>query len=442
MRLASEARAIARAGIRAVDPGRVVRAAVHRHAGGLIVVGRPLVPGTGGRLHVVGLGKAAAEMADAVVRVAGRDVEGLVAVPRGYPAPRSGIRVAWGNHPVPGPASLNAGRALLREVRSTEAADRLVFLISGGGSAVAEVPAPGLSLSDLARTTRELLASGAPIQSMNAVRRHISAIKGGQLAPVGAAGRFATLAISDVVGDAPENVASGPTVPDPTTFRDALRVVGRYSLTPRLPSRVVDHLVEGTRDQHPETPKPSDPRFRGARFHFVATNRTALDAAADAARQRGYAARVVSSHVVGETRLAAGRFASELVRGTGRGPRALLSGGETTVRLGPRPGKGGRNQEFALAAASRIADRSGCLVLSLGTDGIDGPTDAAGGWVDGTTLARARRVGVDLAAALRDHTSYDALERLGSLVRTGPTGTNVMDLHVGLVRPQSGYGRK
>ncbi|MGP8071582.1 MAG: glycerate kinase [Thermoplasmata archaeon] len=438
MHLDSDARAIARAGIRAVDPGRAVRAIVHRRRSGWVVAGRPLVVGAGGRLRVIGLGKAAAAMADAVVDEGGRDVEGVIAVPRGYPGPNSGVRVVWGNHPVPGPGSLRAGRALLQEVQSADPSDCLLFLISGGGSAVVEVPAAPLSLTDLARTTEVLLGSNAPIQSMNAIRRHVSAIKGGQLAPLGRPGRFSTVAISDVVGDTPEDIASGPTVPDPTTFAHALRAADRFGVRRRLPPRVVSYLVEGARGGYPETPKPSDPRFRGARFEFAATNRTALEAAAHAARERGYVPHIVSSSLVGETRTAARRFTHELVHGSGGRARAILSGGETTVTLGPRPGRGGRNQEFALAAAHPLIGRGDCLVLSVGTDGIDGPTDAAGGWVDGGTVARARERGVDLAAALRQHASYDALERLGSLVRTGPTGTNVMDLHVGLRRPQSG----
>jgi glycerate 2-kinase len=442
MTLASDARAILRAGVGAADPVRAVRSVVRRRSNGLSVGGHPLVPGRGGQVRVVGLGKAAAAMADAAAALIGPDVTGLVAVPRGYPAPRSAVRVVWGDHPIPSAASLAAGRALLRAVEDADPVDRILFVISGGGSAAAEVPTSPLSIRAVARTTELLLASGAPIQSMNAVRRHLSEVKGGRLGKAAPPRGFATVAISDVVGDSPDDVASGPTVPDPTTFRDALRVVDRWELRTRLPRPVLRHLLGGSRGRSRETPKPNDPAFRGTVFRFGATNRTALRAAAHAAGRLGYTSRLVRSAIVGDSQGAARRFAAELVRGSRRRPFALLAGGETTVRLGPNPGKGGRNQEFVLAAAAVLAGRPGRLVMSAGSDGIDGPTDAAGGWVDSSTLARAEARGVRIPESLRRHASYDALARLGALLRTGPTGTNVMDLHIGLARPQSGYGGK
>ncbi len=438
MTLDSDARAIARAGIRAVDPVRAVRGVLRAAGGGgLKVGGRLLRPKASGRRVLVAIGKAAAAMADAAHAIAGPDLEGLVVTPHGYPAPRSDLRSVFGDHPVPGRGSLRAGTALLSLVRATGPEDAILFLISGGGSAVAEVPAGGLSLSALSRTTDLLLASGAPIGAMNAVRRHLSRIKGGRLAEAGRAGAFATVAISDVVGDRPSDIASGPTVPDPSTYRDALAVLRQYRLGSRLPTAVVAELRAGARGARAETPKPGTGRFRGSAFVLAATNRRALEAAAVEARRRGYRDRVLSSRVTGETRPVAERFARQLLRAGregGRRPVALLSGGETTVTLGPRPGRGGRNQEFALATAAMLAGRN-ALVLSIGTDGIDGPTDAAGGWVDGQTAALALRGGWDLSEALHSHAAYPALSALGGLLRTGPTGTNVMDLHVGLARP-------
>ena len=433
MTLASDAWGIARAGLRAVDPARAVRRTLRRSSAGLWVGRHRLPVGRADRLEFVALGKAAGAMVEAALTVAGRASRGIAFTPRGYPSPAGGTPVVFGNHPVPGADSFAAGRRLLEQVRATAPESTLVFLLSGGGSATVEVPAPGLGPDDLTRTTELLLASGAPIGAMNAIRRHLSAVKGGQLAVARGARRFATIAISDVVGDAPENIASGPTVGDPTTFRTALDAVRRYGLERRLPRAVRKRLRSGARGALTETPKPSDPALRRAPFVLAATNRTALGAAAAEARRRGYRTRTVPQPVVGETRPAAERFARGLLVDVRKspGPVARVAGGETTVTLGSRPGRGGRNTEFAVAAA-RVLNGRGALVLSVGTDGVDGPTDAAGGWVDGASASHAAEAGIDLTRALATHATYDVLERLGGLLKPGPTGTNVMDLHVGL----------
>ncbi|HXW66838.1 MAG TPA: DUF4147 domain-containing protein [Thermoplasmata archaeon] len=435
MTLASDARAIARAGVRAVDPAVAVRRAVARRAGGLRVGARRLAPGAGGRFHVIAIGKAAGAMADAAARLAGADRLGLAIPPKGYPAPSSGIPVRFGEHPLPGAGSFRAGAALRALVRAVEPNDAVLFLISGGGSAVAEAAVPPLSDHAVRATTGVLLASGAPIAAMNAVRRHLSRIKGGRLAEALPAA-FATVAISDVVGDAPADIASGPTVPDPSTFADALAVVDRFALRARLPTPVVSFLDAGRAGRFAETPKPG--AMIGRRpFVLAATNAVAVSAAVEAARGRGYRTSRLYRPVVGETQPAAHRFARRLVHLARRshGAVALIGGGETTVTLGPRPGRGGRNQEFALASALDLAGHRASLVLSFGTDGIDGPTDAAGGFSDDRTLARSAGRRLDLAATLQRHAAYDALDALGQLWRTGPTGTNVTDLHVGLARP-------
>ena len=445
MTLASDAQRIFRAGVSAVEPGRAVRASL-RHRGATVRVGmHSMRVGPGGIVRIVAIGKAAGAMVDAATQVVGRPYEAIAVPARGYPCSRTGVRVLFGEHPVPGAGSLRAGRALLQFVASAGPNDLLLFLVSGGGSTVAEVPAGGLGPTEIARTTELLLASGASIGEMNTVRRHLSQIKGGQLATATAAPvPFATLALSDVVGDVPEDIGSGPAVPDPSTYREAVAVVRRYHLGTRIPQRVTRHLSEGVRGRRPETPKPGDPRFRAAPFVLVGSNAGAVRAAAQAARTIGYQVEVVDRPMVGETQPVAARFARRLLGGRYSLPRALIAGGETTVVLGPRPGRGGRNQEFALACAQTLAGRN-ALILSAGTDGVDGPTDAAGGWVDGTSEDRARSIGVDLPRALARHAAYDALDRLGSLFKTGPTGTNVMDLHVGLVGPTvsrgSGSGR-
>ncbi len=440
MTLASDAERIFRAGVSAVDPSRAVRTNLRRQGTIVRVGSHSLRVRPGGTVRIVAIGKAAGAMADAAASVVGRPREAIVVIPRGYPGSRSGLSGVFGEHPIPGVGSFRVGRALLRFVQDARPGDVQLFLVSGGSSPIAEVPAGTLTPQDISRTTELLLASGAPIGAMNVVRRHLSQIKGGLLATaLPAPVAFATLALSDVVGDVPEDIASGPSVADPSTFRDAVAVVRRYRLTSRLPPRVTRHLSAGARGHLPETPKPGDPQLRDAPFVLIGSNLRAVEAAARAARAIGYRVQVDKRPMVGETRPAAVRFAHRLLAGGSREPRALIAGGETTVTLGPRAGRGGRNQEFALACARPLAGGNS-LILSAGTDGVDGLTDAAGAWVDGKTAARGPTVGVDILRALARHASYDALERLGSLLKTGPTGTNVMDLHVGLVRPAVSRG--
>jgi len=432
MTLASDAKKIFRAGVSAVEPSRAVQSHLRRQGAKVIVGTRPFRLEPPGSVRLVAIGKAAGAMVDAAAKVVGPRFEGLALTPVGFPGSRAGVRVRFGDHPVPGPNSFRAGAALLEFVKEAAPEDLTLFLVSGGGSAVVETPAEGLRSSEISRTTRVLLSSGAPIQAMNVVRRHISQLKGGRLAIASGSARFATLALSDVVGDAPEDIASGPTAPDPTTFHDAVGVVLRFGLARLLPTQVLRHLEDGARGRVGDTPKPGDSRFRRAPFVLVGSNRWAIQGAVRAARAAGYRVAVAERPIVGETRSAAARFARRLLQGPSGLAGALIGGGETTVVLGAHPGRGGRNQEFVLAAAHPLSGRN-ALVLSAGTDGIDGPTDAAGGWVDGESWARGQNLGVEISRALARHASYDALARLGSLLRTGPTGTNVMDLHVGLV---------
>lgn len=449
MGLRSDARAIARAAVASADPHRAVRR-VLRVRGREIHVGRStlrLPPGA--ELHCVAIGKAAGAMLDAAIRVAGSSTRGIAFAPRGYPSPRSGRPVVFGNHPVPGSASFAAGARIVDYVGKLAEHDVAIFLLSGGGSSTVELPAPGLEANDLVRTTRLLLGSGAPLSAMNAIRRHLSQIKGGRLATSASCGQFAAIAISDVVGDVPSDIASGPTVTDPTTFADALHAAERYGLLRRLPGRVLGHLRAGARRERAAVRDRSWGRVAAAPFVVAASNAMALRAARVEARRRGYRPVVLDRPVVGESAPAAERFVRTLLRvarAPDRGrPVALIGGGETTVRLGPRPRPGGRNCEFVAAALRPLAGTN-ALVLSLGTDGIDGTTPAAGGWVDGAGLGRAERLGLNVAGALRAHDTYALLRRLGGLVTTGPTGTNVMDVHLGLAgvasTGQSRYGRK
>jgi glycerate 2-kinase len=440
MTLASDALSIARAGIAAVRPDAAVRRSlrVGRTTWRIGDHVRPLSQNA--RVHLVAVGKAAAAMEDAAEELLGpRYAGGLAVLCDGDAPPRGSIDLRYAEHPVPGTGSVRAARDLLEYVGRLEPSDTVLFLISGGGSSLIEAPADGLSLPDLQRTTRTLLASGAPIQAMNILRRHLSAVKGGRLAAATRAGSFATLAISDVVGDPPHDIASGPTVADPTSFADAERVVDRYGLAGRLPAAVLRHLASGVAGGAEETPKPGDRRLQKGPFVFAATNRLALAAASVKAQELGYAPRILSSAVVGETR-DIGRLHGAILAAWSEGgspsdrSSCLLSAGETTVTLPSDSGKGGRNQEFALAAAAPLDGRPGVHLLSIGTDGIDGPTDAAGGAVNGQTAGRARDLEIDLEVVLDGHATYDALRRLGGLVITGSTGTNVMDLHIGLSR--------
>lgn len=346
--------------------------------------------------------------------------------------------VAHGGHPLPDAASVEAGREALRLASDARAhGEMLVVLVSGGASAMLEAPADGISLADIVQLTKMLLASGMPIARMNAVRKHVSAIKGGQLAA--AAGATLTLAISDVhapVPDDPASIGSGPTVGDASTFADVERALGDAGLIERVPAAVRERIERGVRGDVPETPKPEDSRLARARFVLAGSRQDAMDGACAAARARGYRVVRVTEPTLGEADEAARQFVALAGRATtgGREAVCVVASGETTVSIGERHGKGGRNQEFALAAAPGLEAIGTCALASIGTDGVDGPTDAAGAIVDSTTATRTRALGIDMAAVLAAHDAYPALQRLGDLIITGPTGTNVGDLQLLLAR--------
>ncbi|MCI4367435.1 MAG: DUF4147 domain-containing protein, partial [Thermoplasmata archaeon] len=429
------AEAIARAAVRAVQPAIGVRRSLSVRERRVWIGGSDWAAAEPGSVRLVALGKAAGPLLDAASKVLGK-VRGdaVAAVGLGYPRPRSRAKVFDAEHPVPGTGSVRAGLALREFVNRIPGSDAVLFLLSGGGSAIAEIPADGLTLADLRATTQVLLASGAPIGATNVLRRHLSKFKGGGLARAAGTPRQATLAISDVVSDAPWEIASGPTVPDPTTFRDAMAVVRRYRLNHQLPGRVRHYLQEGVAGRVPETWKPTaeSPNIEG--FHLLGSNRLARSAAADAAVRRGYHVTVRKENVVGEAARAGRDLARELRDRAARArrPFAMISGGETTVTLGRSPGKGGRNEEMALASSAVLDGVPGVLMLTVATDGVDGPTDSAGGRIDGTTAARARRLGLDVARSLRHHDSDAALRALAARYATGPTGTNVADLQIRL----------
>ncbi len=391
------------------------------------------------RVIVLGFGKAAAAMAVALENSASRLPDaGAVIIPEEYLAeireelrPRR-ICLLPGGHPHPTQASVESARKLMALATEATQNDVVIVLISGGGSALFGDFAQGISLDDAARLNELLLASGASIDEVNAVRKHISVVSGGRLAAAIHPARCVSLAISDVRGDDPSVIASGPTVADDSTFEDAVDVIESRGLLDRVPESVRDHLLEGVEGRRDETVQSDDPRLGRSSFYLVARNSDALNAAAQRANELGYEVKAMHD-LSGEAAEAGRAIAREIVSVKSDGPVCLLYGGETTVTLAENPGRGGRNQELALAAAIELSSiPSECVILSAGTDGIDGPTDAAGGIVSNGTAALARERGVDLEAALARHASYDALNKLGALIKTGPTHTNVMDVVIAL----------
>jgi glycerate-2-kinase len=385
------------------------------------------------RWNLVAAGKAALPMASSCLAGVAEAPSLAMAVAPGAPETRpNGVQFFAGGHPVPTAASLEAGRRALDIAGATSADDLLVVLLSGGASALLECPDEGVSLADLQATTARLLGAGADISQLNAVRKHLSRLKGGRLAAA-AAGRTVALAVSDVVGDDLAVIASGPTVADPTTYADALQVLVRFGGADSFPAAVVGVLRDGLAGARPDTPKPGSASLSRTATIIVGSQRDALDGARREAEARGYRVLTEAAPLTGEARLAAQSVLARIrAHAAGRGPRTcLLSGGETTVTV-TGSGRGGRNQELALALAVPLAALSApCVVASVGTDGVDGPTDAAGAVVDNTTLGRARGAGLsDPGAYLRDNNAYAFFRALGDLVMTGPTGTNVGDIQV------------
>ncbi len=373
-------------------------------------------------------------MARAAVEVLGSRVQGGLVVVPGAEAVPPGLDVVGAEHPQPGNGSEEAGRRALQLSAAVRADEELLVLLSGGASSLLAAPVPGVTLADKRRTTGVLLRAGADIVALNTVRKHLSRVKGGRLAAACAAPCRA-LVLSDVVGDPLGVIASGPTVPDESTFGDAWRVLQAYGGADAYPPAVVHYLAAGVRGDVQESPKPGDPRFARVRTQLIGGRRDAMAGAAEEAARLGYAVDVIDAPVVGEARHAGAALAGAVLgRPRAASPRCVISSGETTVRV-RGSGRGGRNQELALATVGILAGAGRRVALaSVGTDGIDGPTDAAGAYVDHTTDARAAALGLASPAAYLDHNdSYAFFDALGDLVRTGPTGTNVGDLQIFLL---------
>jgi glycerate 2-kinase len=385
-------------------------------------------------IYVVGAGKAGASMAHAAERVMGKRITaGLVNVKDGHLAKLRRIELNECGHPVPDVRGVSGAERIARIAAAAGEDDLVLCLISGGGSALLPLPAAPVTLEEKQAVTRLLLNCGANIHEINAVRKHISAIKGGQLARLAAPAAVEALLLSDVIGDDLDVIGSGPTAPDASTFAATHAILERYGILDRVPSSVRERLEQGLRGEIPETPKPADPIFARVRNTIVGSSRLALDAAARRAREFGFRTLILASGIQGETRDVArmhAAIAREIVE-TGRPikpPACIITGGETTVTI-KGDGLGGRNQEFVLAAAIDIAGLPETAVLSAGTDGTDGPTDAAGAIADGETCHR--KSGAQQYLDRND--SYHYFEALGDLLITGPTNTNVMDVRIVLV---------
>ena len=399
-----------------------------------VVLARHLPAKPQGRVLVLGAGKSAAVMA-AAVEEAWPDVplSGLVVTRYGHGHPTRHVEVAESAHPVPDEAGARAARRMLDLATNAGEGDLVLFLVSGGGSSLTTLPAPGLSLPDLIAVNKALLASGATIHEMNCIRRHLSAFSGGRLAAAAHPARVITLAISDVPGDDPTVIASGPTVPDPSTFEQARALVAHYRMA--LPEAVTAHLARAAE----ESPKPGDPRLGTPDYRFIATPQMALEAAATAARGLGLAPLILGDALEGEARELGTALAGIALSARTHGhplpaPCVLLSGGETTVTIrAGSPGRGGRNGECLLGATLALAGTPGIWSLMGDTDGIDGSEDNAGALATPDTLARARAAGLDPRALLAGHDSHRLFSTLGDLITTGPTLTNVNDFRAILV---------
>jgi hydroxypyruvate reductase len=393
-----------------------------------------LPPPPAGRTIVIGAGKAAAAMAAAVERNWPGPLSGLVVTRYGHGAPTQRIEVVEAAHPVPDAAGRAAAGRILEMVSGLTADDLVICLISGGGSSLLAMPAPGITLEDKQAVAKALLKSGADIAEMNCVRKHLSAIKGGQLAVAAYPARIVTLMVSDVPNDDPSVIASGPTLPDPTSFADARAVLSRYGIEP--PASVREHLERA----QGETPKAGDPRLAGTVSTMIAKPQDALDAAAEVARSHGYTPIILGDSIEGEAREVAKVHAGIARQIALRGqptpaPAVILSGGETTVTVRGK-GRGGRNVEFLLGLAVALDGLPGVSAIACDTDGIDGTEDNAGAILRPDTLRRAAEQGLNARAFLENNDGYTFFGSLSDLVITGPTRTNVNDLRAVLIDPR------
>jgi glycerate 2-kinase len=433
------------AGLAAVDPVAAVRRCVSLNHTQLTIADKTFDLSQVHNLYIIGAGKASGAMAAALEEIlADRITDGLVVVKFGHAAKLSRVSLVEAGHPIPDIKGQEGADSIRKLAEKAGMDDLVICLMSGGGSALLPSPSPGLSLTDKQETIQVLLSCGASIHEINTLRKHMSRIKGGQLAQAAHPARVISLILSDVVGDDLDVIASGPTVSDPSTFQDCMKILSKYGIADKLTQAVNKHLVKGLEGKIRETPKPGHAVFGKTEHFIIGNNIQALDSARHQAESLGYNTVMLTSLLTGETKDAA-HFHAAIIREIfqsghpSRPPACLLSGGETTVTIKGQ-GKGGRNQEFALASAIALGNVDPVVYLSAGTDGTDGPTDAAGAVMDSTTLMRAKTKGLDPATYLANNDSYHFFKELGDLFITGPTKTNVMDLRIAVVggRPNKG----
>ena len=437
------AKAIFLKSISSVDPYRRLKEYLHVDRGRLIIKEKGKNENIFNlnefeKIYLLGTGKASSPMAQAIEEILGhRIAKGLITTKYGHGLPLRYTEVIEAGHPIPDEKGIEGAQKMRDLLRQTGPKDLVLFLVSGGGSALLPFPANGITLEEKQKLTQLLLACGADIKEINTVRKHISQIKGGWLARWAYPSTLITFILSDVVGDPLDMIASGPTVPDSTTFQEAWEILEKYHLTQTVPPSIQRHLLLGKENKVEETPKPKDKVFEKVFNIIIGSNLLALREAEKEAKKIGLHTLILSSSIIGETREVArfhGAIAREIVSTEHPVPKpaCILSGGETTVTL-RGSGLGGRNQEFCLAGAFEIEGLEMVVLLSGGTDGTDGPTDAAGAISDYTTLRRAKGMGLDPNAYLMNNDSYHFFEKLGDLLMTGPTRTNVMDVRILLV---------
>ncbi len=425
-------------GLQAVEPGSAIKRCCKLIGDSLFVGNRTYHLPQYKNLYVIGAGKATAPMAAALENILeDRVSKGIITVKYDHLADLQRIHLIEAGHPLPDPNGEKGADAILNLAKKSGKDDLILCLISGGGSALLPLPSIGITLKNKQDTIKVLLSCGATIHEINTLRKHISKIKGGRLAQAAYPATIISLILSDVVGDDLDIIASGPTVPDSSSFADCMEILEQYQIKDEIPESISNHIESGISGKIPETPKTGDPAFERTQNLIIGSNIESLIAAKDKAEHLEYNVILLSSMIVGETRYAAqihGAIAKEIIK-TGNPlspPACILSGGETTVTVSGN-GLGGRNQEFALAAAIDISGHKEIVVLSGGTDGTDGPTDAAGAFSDTYTLERAKEMGLDPHHFLANNDAYHFFKKLDDLLITGPTNTNVMDLRILLI---------